>query len=632
MLQEIREKVSGWIAYGIIFLISVPFALFGVNSYFGGGEAPPAAVVNGEEISLRDLDQAYANYRQRLTRLFGGSIPESFGNETALRQQVLGQLVEEFSLRQYIEEHHYRISDDDLSRIIREMEVFQNEGQFDDEIYQAQLRSIGASPLGFEQELRQTQSMNQFQNGILATAFTVPVQDSRYARLNNQTRKVRSLGYSVDPNTVTVSTQDIEQRYQLLPDRFRTPEQIKIEYIEVNLASTKQGISVEQESSYARYQENLDAYSNPEVRDASHILIKVSGDEENEPALAQITQISERISNGESFADLAREYSQDPGSATDGGSLGEVERGIMVQTFEEALFALQPDEVSEPVKTNFGWHLIQLHSVSGGEVQTFESVRAEIEDEIRTGLAEGQIYDLVETLSNLVYEQSDSLLAAAEQLDLEIETSDWFERSSGEGITAEQKVRQAAYSADVYQLGLNSEAIELGDESIVFIRLKEIKKSELQPLEQVSDQIRDELIRSKTQEQNLAAGASALEVLKQGNSLEQLADNWSTSIVDHGFIARDQTEVDDRIRGTAFRMPKPDQGVQYEGLSLVNGSYSIVELSAVISNDGSADQEALESANSTNAGAEYQTIVKLLGSRAEVVKTPLEDLDYTNQY
>ena len=630
MLQQIRERVSGWLAYGIIFLISIPFALFGVNSYFGGGEVPPAATVNGEEISLRDLDQAYANYRQRLTRLFGGTIPESFGNETALRQQVLSQLVEEFALRQYTEERHYRISDDELSRIIREMQVFHSDGQFDTDTYQAQLRSIGASPLGFEQQLRQSQAMNQFQNGIQATAFSVPVQEKRFASLNNQSRKIRSLNYSVDPSGITVDAQDIEQRYQLMSDRFRTPEQIKIEYIEVNLASIKQGISVDRENSYTRYQENLDAYSSPEVRDASHILIKVSG-EENEQALAQITRISERIGNGESFADLAREHSQDPGSATDGGSLGEVERGIMVQAFEASLFSLKPGQISEPVKTNFGWHLIQLHSVSGGETQSFESVRAEIEDEIRTGLAEGQIFELVETLANLVYEQSDSLLAAAEQLELKIETSDWFERSSGDGIAAQQKVRQVAYSAEVYQLGLNSEAIELGDESVVFIRLKQVKKSESQPLEQVSDQIRNELIRSKTQEQNLAVGTSALVALKQGKSLEQIAQDWSSSIVDHGFVVRDQAEVDNLIKRTAFRMPKPDQGIEYEGLSLANGSYGIVELSAVISNDSSADHDALEGMSSANAGAEYQSVVKLLGSRAEVVKTPFEDLDYPNQ-
>jgi len=175
MLQAIRDKVTGWIAYGIIFLISVPFALWGVNSYLGGGEAAPAAVVNGEEITLRDLDQAYASYRQRLSQLFGGSIPESLGSESILREQVLGQLVEEIALRQYTQDQYYRIGDEELNRIIRSMDVFQRDGQFDTEIYQSQLRSLGYSPLGFEQELRRTNAMDQLQSGIIATAFDIPL-------------------------------------------------------------------------------------------------------------------------------------------------------------------------------------------------------------------------------------------------------------------------------------------------------------------------------------------------------------------------------------------------------------------------------------------------------------------------
>ncbi len=149
MLQAIRDKVTGWIAYGIIFLISIPFALWGVNSYLGGGEIPPAATVNGEEITARDLDQAYANYRQRLAQLFGGVIPETFGNETMLREQVRGQLIDELALRQYIQKQRYRIGDAELNRIIRDMDAFQQDGQFDTAIYQAQLRSLGYSPLGF---------------------------------------------------------------------------------------------------------------------------------------------------------------------------------------------------------------------------------------------------------------------------------------------------------------------------------------------------------------------------------------------------------------------------------------------------------------------------------------------------
>ena len=429
MLQAIRDKVTGWIAYGIIFLISIPFALWGVNSYLGGGEIPPAAIVNGDEITARDLDQAYANYRQRLAQLFGGVIPESFGNETMLREQVRGQLIDELALRQYTQKQRYRIGDAELNQIIREMDAFQRDGQFDTAIYQAQLRSLGYSPLGFEQELRSNGAMGQFETGITSTSFVLPYTRKKFNSLNSQTRKIRTLRYISNTAEIQIDDSEIEQHYQAQAARYSTQEQVKIDYIEVTLEDVKKSIEVDRDDAYARYQDNLDAYSSAEIREASHILIK-AGDEDSDQALSKITEIRNRIVNGESFADLAREFSEDPGSASEGGNLGEIERGIMVQTFEAALFALEVDQLSEPVKTGFGWHLIKLHSISGGETQSFESLQADIEDEIRAELAESQIYDLVENLANLAYEQPDSLLPAAEQFDLKLHTSDFCSRAS----------------------------------------------------------------------------------------------------------------------------------------------------------------------------------------------------------
>ena len=626
MLQAIRDKVTGWIAYGIIFLISVPFALWGVNSYLGGGEAQPAATVNGEEVSLRDLDQAYANYRQRLSQLFGGSIPESFASESMLREQVLGQLIEGIALRQYTQEQHYRIGDEELNRIIRNMNVFQRDGQFDTEIYQSQLRSLGYSPLGFEEELRRSNAMEQLQSGILATAFEAPLLEKQFTSLNNQTRKIRSLTYRVDTAAIQPDADEIEQLYLSQTDRYRTPEEVRIDFIELSLDSIEQSIEVEEGDVYARYQENRASYTSTEIRDASHILITVSGDEDADPALARITAIRERVEAGESFADLAREFSEDPGSANDGGSLGEVERGIMVQPFEAALFSMEVGQLSQPVKTSFGWHLIKLNSISGGETQSFDTVKSALEGEIRSELAEGQIYDLIENVANLVYEQSDSLQPAAEQLDLTIQTSDWFNRVSGTGIAIEPKVRQMAFSAEILQQGLNSEAIELDNNRVVFIRLNQLKPAAVRSLDQVQELIRSEIITAQAREQSLASGMAALADLKAGKTLDDLALEWSVSISDYGFVERNQSGVDSAILGRLFSMSKPEQGPVFEGLSVANGDYAIIELSAVLSNDGNADRKALDELVKARGGAEYQSALKLLTNRADVVRTPLQDL------
>ncbi len=624
MLQAIRDKVTGWIAYGIILLISIPFALWGVNSYLGGGEVAPAATVNGEEVTQRDLDQAYTNYRQRLLQLFGGSIPVSLGDEAVVRSRVLEQLIEESALRQYSEKQGYRIGDVALAQMIRGMDQFKRDGQFSSEIYQAQLRSIGYSPLGFEQQIRRSGSVEQFQNGIRSTAFITPLGKKQYAGLDNQTRKIRSLRYTLDPGSIEIDSNAIEQFYLTNADRYRSPESMKVDFIEISLESVKQNIDVNEDDVVARYQESLDAYSSSEIREASHILIKAADDSESDAARARIDDIRERIVNGESFADLASQLSGDPGSAPDGGNLGEIERGVMVPTFESTLFSMQLDELSEPVKTAFGWHLIKLHSISGGEALPLESVRTDLEDEIRNELAEVQIFDLVENLANIVYEQSDSLLPAAEQMGLTVQTSDWFSRQSGSGIAAEEKLRQLAFSAEILQQERNSDAIELGNDRVVFIRLNKFNPAQPQPLEEVQETVRAELHRNALSERSLKAGTEALANLQSGKTLDDLALEWSAAIADHGFVERNQSQIDPSLLKTGFAMAKPGQGLVYDGLLLNDGEYVIIELSAVISSDAELAPEILQNLIQAQGGAEYLSALKYIGSRADVVRTPLE--------
>ncbi len=626
MLQAIRDKVTGWIAYGIILLISIPFALWGVNSYLGGGEVAPAATVNGEEISLQTFDRAYSNYRQRLAQLFGGSIPESIGSESALRAEVLNQLVEETALRQYIENQNYRIGDAALGRIISDMDEFKRDGKFDPEIYEAQLRSIGLSPLAFEQQLRLRGSMEQLQNGIRATAFVTPLDRKNFSSMKNQTRKIRSLSYRVDAQSLEIGDNEVEQYFLANTGRYNTPERLRIDYIELSLESIKQNIEISEEDLEVRYQENLATYSSPEFREASHILITTSDEVEDAAALAKIKAIRDRIVAGESFVELARELSEDPVSAADGGSLGEVGRGDMVPTFESALYSLQSDELSEPVKTAFGWHLIKVGSISGGEVRSYDSVKSALSDEIKSELAEVQIYELLERLANVAYEQPDSLLPAADQLDLTVLTSTWFDRSAGTGIAADARVRQLAFSDEILEQGLNSEAVELGNDRVVFIRLNERKPAQAQPLEVVQQQVRAELVNQKMSEVSLKAGTQALAGLESGETLDDLALEWSTEIADHGFVERNQSEVPPAILSRSFSMSKPVQGLVYDGLSLGRGEYVIIELSAVMSSDAEPEQDSIDNLLQSKGGAEYQSALNYLGARAEVVRTPLDEI------
>jgi peptidyl-prolyl cis-trans isomerase D len=466
--------------------------------------------------------------------------------------------------------------------------------------------------------------VEQFQNGIRQTAFVTPVARKQFSSLQNQTRKIRTLSYRPDPSSVQVDDSEIEQYYLSNTERYMTPEQVKVDYIELSLGSIKDSIEVDESEIEARYQDNLAAYTTPEFRDASHILITVDEDTDDATALQQVEDIRARIQAGESFAALAKEFSQDPGSAADGGSLGEVGRGEMVPTFEAALFALQPNEISEPVKTGFGWHLIQLHSITGGESRPYESVKGELEDEIKSEKAEVQIYELVERVSNVVYEQPDSLQPAADQFDLRLLTSDWFDRFNGTGIAAQAMIREKAFSDEIKQQAVNSGAIQLDENHVVFMRLNDSRPAQVQSLDQVKDRVKAELISQKLSESSLKAGTEALAALGSGKRLEDVAEEWSTPVIDHGFVGREQADIGTEILRRGFSMAKPEQGPVFDGLSQNGGEYVIIELSAVLSNDD--QQEGADNLRRTQAGVDYQSVLQYLGARADVVRTPLDEV------
>jgi len=271
--------------------------------------------------------------------------------------------------------------------------------------------------------------------------------------------------------------------------------------------------------------------------------------------------------------------------------------------------------------------LIKLHAISGGEVQSLDDLRDELANEIKTELAESQIYDLTENLANLAYEQPDSLLPAVEQLGLVMQTSEWFSRFKGEGIASESKIRTSAFSSEILSQGLNSDAIELADNRIVFIHLNEHKLAEAKKLDEVRDQIISELRRNKARDENTMVGKKALEGLEAGQSLDQIALDWNVQIIETESIKRDSSEVDGDIVRLAFTMNKPTGSSVYEGFEHSNGDYSLVELLAVETSQTDTTGDSIKSLATAVAGQEYQSVLKLLASRADVVRTPASELE-----
>lgn len=627
MLQNIREKTSGWIAYLIIGLISIPFVLAGITSYFGGGgDLAPAAVVDGEKISSRQLDYAYANYQQHLKSLFGGEIPEAYGNEATLKEQVRDQLIEEQVLMMHVQDENFRLGDQALNQKITSMSIFQEDGRFNMELYQGQLQSQGISPQQFEEDLRRSEEMLQIKRAINATSIKSTVRANEKQLLDAQERKISSLLLAIETDAVLISDEDLEKEYKANSKAYMTKEMLKVDYIELNIETLKTGIALTEDEIRAYYEQVKEELITLESRQTSHILLQLDEDA-NEQLVEEKRQLAislkEKLNAGESFAALAKEHSQDPASANEGGDLGDVEKGAMVEPFEKALFALDVGDISDPIRTTFGWHIIQLNNKSGGEAPTYAAKKLELSEQLKSEKAESKIYELSESLANLTYEQPDSLAPAAEQLELLVKTSDWFQRNQGEGIAANAKVRDLAFSTSVLSEGRNSEMLELSDNNLLVIHLNEHKPSALPPL---SD-IKDTLVKSlKVQKARLATAKQGKEGLAtaKANGLAAVALDWKQSVKDNGFIKRSSTADQRDIINLAFRMNKPNGVSSYQGIELSTGDYAIVEVS-----DVRVDESAPKLDDAKRSGAEtyeYQAWLKHKVNAAEVMRTPLAKL------
>ncbi len=635
MLQSIRDKTSGWIAYLIIGLISIPFALWGINSYLGGGEQLPAATVNGDEISPQQLDFAYGRYRERLAAVFGGTLPAAFADENILKEQVLSQLIEEKVLLGYIKDAGYRVGDENLFENIRSMSVFQLDGGFNKDQYRNQLASQGYQPAQFESELRRSLEMQQLGQAIKSTAFMLPVQRDLYNQINNQQRKLRVISVLNSPQDIDVPAQEIEEYYNKNSTQFMDPAKVKVDYLEVSIDTLKNSIVVSDDQILARYESSKDQLTTPETREAGHILLTLADDADaaqQEAVKQKIDELKARIDQGEDFSTLAREFSQDPGSAADGGDLGEVERGMMVKPFETALFSMNEGDVSDPVKTQFGWHLIQLRKISGGETRSLDEVKDQIKQDIATEMAESQIYDLAESLSNITYEQPDSLVPASDQLGLKVHTTDWFTRSSGGGIADNELVRQAAFTDEVLQQKRNSETIELGDNRVVVIHLNEYQDAKLQPLTDVYAKIMQDIKVKKGRELAQQKGKELLQAIKQGDkTFDEVATDNSLKINDAGFVNRQSVNVNSDVLNAAFSLPHPDAGsALYEGVSETNGNYSIVELSDIKveeAADAAQTKQKIENLIQSSSDADYRALLKALTAKADITRTPVTELE-----
>ncbi|HSH26731.1 MAG TPA: SurA N-terminal domain-containing protein, partial [Wenzhouxiangella sp.] len=491
MLQAIRDRVTGIVAIFVLGLLAVPFLFFGLDSYMRGVPQDAVAVVGDAEISSSEFQGSFAQYRSRLRQQLGDRYSELETNQPAVRREHLESMIDRLLLRQYAADLGLRISDGAIVEIIRGVPAFQIEGQFNPDVYQQTLRGAGETPQSFERSLREDMLTSLIPEAISETAVVTETEVDRLVSLQRQTRKVSLIQVDAagfEPE-VEVSEADVESWYQEHIDAYTSEEKVRLAYVELEPESLLEEASLSEAELRQRYEAARQRYMTPQARRASHILITPEQEGGPESAKALAESLRERIAEGESFEELAAEYSDDPVSAEQGGDLGWIEPEDMVAPFEDALYELgQVGDVSEPVETPFGWHLVRLDEIRPPQGKSFEEARQEILDDHLQRQREDLYIEMSERMVDLVYADDSSLEPLAEELGLEIKQTDWFTRAGAEqGIASNEKVVEAAFSDLVLLDKAVSDPVEIDRSHMVAVKVIEHQAAEPRPLEEVAD-------------------------------------------------------------------------------------------------------------------------------------------------
>ncbi len=593
MLQSFRDNTQSIVVKIIVGFIIITFALFGVDSLIGLTGQPNAPItVNGVDISEQQIAEGIDLQRRQILAQMGDNADPTLLDDNLLRAGVVENLIERELLRQAAEEQGLRISEQYLDSAIVSTREFQVDGTFDRNQFEAMLRNVGMTPLMYRDYLRNETLLAQRRNAIIASAFVLPQEAQRVAELDRQTRSFKYLEISIADllDRTSVTEAEIQAYYDKQRASFRSQEQISLEYVELSKSDLASTIEVDEAELRSQYERLVAGFEAEEVRDAAHILLLVDDSRSESEALDLSLELRKQLDAGADFADLAREHSEDPGSADDGGNLGIVEKGVMVPEFEEGLFDLSEGQISQPVRTEFGYHLIKLNAIERPQPPSFEQARERLAEEQRLQRAEALFVEQTEELDDLRFSSSD-LQEASEVLGLEIKSTGFFGRDGGETpLTQSPRLLAAAFSNDVLSGAENSAPIELGADRVVVVHLKEHRPERTLELDEVRPRIVAELKRQQASAQVMSEAQSLLQKAQQ-QGLDAVAgdgNSWQA----FNDIGRASPEVTQEVKSALFKMPKPADGeVAFSLVELADGSAAVLALERVGSGAESLDEQ-----------------------------------------
>ncbi len=515
-------------------LITLPFAFWGIDSYVrNSGAGNDLASVGDTKITAYQFEQAMRERQDQMRRTLGASYKQEMTNTPEARLAVLNSLIDQRLLLLEALKNRLQTSDVSLREFISRIPALQENGKFSMDRYEAALRSQGTSQPQFEAKLRQDLTLQQLVGTIGDSAFVSENQADAMLKLQSEERQFSEFRIAPEQfaDKVKIDEAALQKFYADNKVRFEVPEQVKAEYVVLSLDTLLAQTTVSDAEVKASYDGHQDRYAQPEERRASHILIVAKADADKAAAKAKAEEVLKEVRKTPAkFAELAKQYSQDPGSAQKGGDLGFFARGMMVKAFEDTVFKLKEGEISSVLESEFGYHIIKLTGIKPGKLRTLEEARPEIETELKQQAAARKFAEAAESFTNTVYEQSDSLQPVADKFKLKIQRTNWLPKTPNAndmatlGPLANEKIYAALFSDDAVKNKRNTEAVEVAPNTLVSARVLEFVPAALKPFDTVKADIEKLLKSQDASAMARNAGEGKLAELKKGGE-DKLA--WS---------------------------------------------------------------------------------------------------------
>lgn len=583
MLQSIHDKLKGWLAAVVLGAIGLVFVFWGINWTLSAPNY--VAKVNGSEVSANEVRQAYQRELAQAQRQSDGSISEAQRNQIKMR--VLDQYVSGEALVTRADALGYRVSDQELLDDMSQVPIFQVDGKFDKAHAVAVLRAQGRSILEIEALFRRDAKLRQLDSALSMSSFATATEMKQFRALTKQQRELTWVPFSAEKyaNQATPDDAALKTYYDAHKFEYMTPETVDLRYVEISLSQLASKVSVDDAQLKTYYDEQKvktpERFTEPEQRRVSHILLPVANPKDDAAVKAKAEGILKRVQAGEDFSALAKEFSQDPGSAQQGGDLGWSERKAWVAPFADAAYSMKVDEIRGPVKTQFGYHILKLVGIRPATVKTFEQAKPDLETEYRRNEAEKLFNNAQDQLADAALQNTTDIDVVARKAGLTVLEVPVFSRIDGGGALSKVRaVIDAAFSQDVLD-GRLSPIVEVEKGRGVVLRATDHKLPQQKPLDAVRTEVVAAWKKQRGAELAAAAAADAVKRLTAGESWDAVVKSAGAAAPPAKFIARSDQEVPLEIRTTAFGQPKPAGKPMYSDARLANGDAAVIALSAV---------------------------------------------------